>query len=174
MLSSYSASAVGRFRGRFCFFFLFVCWFVTYASRSSSLTWLRALRCRNVFDHFHIMFVHSEDVFVRIARRCSLKRQLHAGFRVTPLHFTLSLLQHRSLGRDRIRERTKEQSIKIVSQIPLTKVEVDKNRSRSRKNGNYELMIKLLYVEKEGREETFCKANTTIRYASNPHITSSS
>lgn len=63
------------------------------------------------------MFVHSEDVFVRIARWCGLKRQLHAGFRVTPLHFTLGLLQHRSLGRDRIRERTKEQSIKMSVNI---------------------------------------------------------
>lgn len=112
MLNSRSAErAVEQFRGRFCVLLRTLVDF-----NVSPKTWLRALRYRNGFDHFHIMFVHSEDVFVRIARWCSLKRQLHAGFRVAPLHFTLSLLQHRSLGRDRIRERTKEQSRKIVSQ----------------------------------------------------------
>lgn len=52
VLSSYSATAVGRFRGRF--------YFVTYANRSSSFyVWLRALAvtaaCSNHF-HFKCLF----------------------------------------------------------------------------------------------------------------------
>jgi len=115
------------------------------------------------------MFVHSEDIFgsFDLIKWSSVIRNPTACH-IAPLHFTFNLLQHRSLGRDRIREHTKEQSIKMSVNI-ADKIEVE---VKIEKNGNYELMNNL-YVEKERREETFCKANT-IRYnKSNSHITTS-
>lgn len=52
--------------------------------------------------HGEQLSVHSEDFRLRIVRGRGLKCQLHAGLCVTPFHFTLGLLQHRGLGRDRI------------------------------------------------------------------------
>jgi len=44
--------------------------------------YIRALLYFNVFDHFHIMFVHSEDTFVRIIRPD--KTKCNAEFNCTP------------------------------------------------------------------------------------------
>lgn len=44
----------------------------------------------------------SEDLGLRIVRGGGLECQLHAGLCITPFHFTLGLLQHRGLGRDRV------------------------------------------------------------------------
>jgi len=69
-----------------------------------------------VFDHFYIMFVHSEDTFVRIIRPDKMKQRNPIACRIVPFDFILNLLQH-SLRRDKIREHTKEQSIKMSVNI---------------------------------------------------------
>jgi len=71
---------------------------LAHVTKRDKYKYIHTLRYLNVFDHIHIMFVHSEDTFVRIIRPDKMK-QRNAESNCT-LHFILNLLQHHSLGRD--------------------------------------------------------------------------
>lgn len=63
-------------------------------------------------------FGHSEDFRLWIVRWRGLKCQLHAGLCVTPFHFTLGLLQHRGLGRDRMTKGAHKGANSVIMSMP--------------------------------------------------------